>query len=113
MPLLVETVFNIFGHRMERIRTKTRVTFTGVGSIMNLRITLPKVGVVETVLTNLPVAPLDQQVAFHWFADRSVPRLLVWYAVGGWISQWRHPCAYLGRQGLRGATHAFAETTGP
>ena len=90
MPLLVETVFNVFGRRMERIRTKTRVTFTGVGSIMNLRITLPVVGVVQIVQTYLPVGPLDQQVAFHWFAERSVPRLLVWYAVGGWVSQWRH-----------------------
>ena len=90
MPLLVETVFNVFGRRMERSRTRTRVTFTGVGSIMNLRIKLPKVGVVEIVQTYLPIAPLDQQVAFHWFAERSVPRLLVWNAVGGWVSQWRN-----------------------
>ena len=36
------------------------------------------------------LAPLDQQVAFHWFAERSVPRLLVRCAVGGWVSQWRN-----------------------
>ena len=44
MPLLVETVFNVGGRRMERTRTKTRVMFTGVGSIMNLRIELPSGG---------------------------------------------------------------------
>jgi len=64
--------------------------FSGVGSIMNLRITLPTGGVVEIVQTYLPIGPLDQQVAFHWFAERSVPRLLVWGAVGGWVSQWRN-----------------------
>ena len=64
--------------------------FTGVGSIMNLRIELPVAGVVEIVQTYLPISPLDQQVAFHWFAERSVPRLLVWSAVGGWVSQWRN-----------------------
>ena len=90
MPLLVETVFNVWGRRLERSLTRTRVTFTGVGSIMNLRITLPMVGVVEIVQTYLPIGPLDQQVAFHWFAERSVPRLLVWNAVGGWVSQWRN-----------------------
>ena len=90
MPLLVETVFNVGGRRMESTRTKTRVMFTGVGSIMNLRIELPRVGVVEIVQTYLPIAPLDQQVVFHWFAERSVPRLLVRGAVGGWVSQWRN-----------------------
>ena len=100
MPLLVETVFNVFGRRLERIRTKTRVTFTGVGSIMNLRITLPVVGVVEIVQTYLPVGPLDQQVAFHWFAERSVPRALVWHAVGGWVSQWRQDVRIWERKGF-------------
>jgi len=64
--------------------------FAGAGSIMNLRITLPRVGVVEIVQTYLPIAPLEQQVAFHWFAERRVSRLLAWNAVGGWVSQWRN-----------------------
>ena len=88
MPVLLETVLRVFGHRIERTRAKTRVTYTGAGSILNLRITLPGVGDVEIVQTQLPVAPLEQQVDFHWFADRRVPRLLVWYAVGNWVSQW-------------------------
>ena len=90
IPLLVETVLKVFGRRIERTRARTRVTFTGPGSIVNLRITIPGAGNVEIVQTQLPVAPLEQQVDFRWFADRRVPRLLIWYAVGNWVSQWRN-----------------------
>ena len=90
MPVLIETVLKVFGRVIERTRARTRVTYTGAGSILNLRITIPGAGDVEIVQTQLPVAPLKQQVDFHWYADRKVPRLLVWYAVGSWISQWRN-----------------------
>ena len=90
IPLLVDTVLRILGRRIERTRSKTRVTFTGAGSIVNLRITIPGMGDIEIVQTQLPVAPLEQQVDFRWFAGRSVPRLVVWYAVGNWVSQWRN-----------------------
>ena len=39
--------------------------------------------------THLPVAPLEQQVNFHWLADKKIPRLLVSYVIGNWVSQWR------------------------
>jgi len=90
ITLLVETAIKAFGRRIEASRTATRVTFTGAGSIMNLRVTIPGVGDVEIVQTQLPVAPLEQQVVFRWFADRRVPRPVVWYAVGNWVSQWRN-----------------------
>ena len=35
--------------------------------------------------TSLHSQPGQRQL----FPERSVPRLLVWYAVGGWVSQWR------------------------
>ena len=90
IPLLVETVLRVFGRRFERTRSKTRVTFTSAGSIVNLRITIPGAGDIEIVQSQLPVAPLEQQVDFRWFADPRVPRLVVWYAVGNWVSQWRN-----------------------
>ncbi len=90
IALLVETVIRAFGRRIESSRASTRVTFTGAGSIVNMRITISGVGDVEIVQTQLPVGPLDQQVVFRWFADRRVPRLAVWYAVGHWVSQWRN-----------------------
>ncbi|MDE0261136.1 MAG: Rieske 2Fe-2S domain-containing protein [Bryobacterales bacterium] len=90
MPVLLETVLKVFGHRIERTRARTRVTYTGAGSILNIRITIPNSGDVEIIQTHLPTAPLEQQVDFCWFADRRVPRILVWYAIGNWISQWRN-----------------------
>jgi cholesterol 7-dehydrogenase len=36
------------------------------------------------------VAPLEQQVSFRWFAEPHIPRLMVSYVVGSWISQWRN-----------------------
>ena len=90
MPVHLESVLKVFDRRIECTRARTRVTYTGAGSILNLRISIPGAGDVEIIQTHLPTAPLEQQVDFHWFADRRVPRILVWYSVGSWISQWRN-----------------------
>ena len=39
--------------------------------------------------TRTLVEALKQRVTFRWFAARRVPRILVSYVVGNWISQWR------------------------
>ena len=39
--------------------------------------------------THTPLAPLAQRVRFRWYAERSIPRLLVSYVIGNWVSQWR------------------------
>ena len=44
MPVLIETVLKVLGRRIERTRSKTRVTYTGAGSILNLRISIPGAG---------------------------------------------------------------------
>jgi len=40
--------------------------------------------------SHLPEGPLRQLVRFSWFADPAMPKLLVWYVVGQWLSQWRN-----------------------
>ena len=89
MYFLNQAIVAFRGRRIERSRADARVTFTGPASVVNFRLTIPDLGGVEIVQTHLPVAPLTQQVDFHWFADRKVPRLVVRYIVGTWISQWR------------------------
>ncbi len=37
--------------------------------------------------THAPVEPLKQQVICRWFAARRIPRILVFYVKGNWISQ--------------------------
>lgn len=85
----VETVVRVLDRRLESSRAQTSVTFTGPGSILNFRMAIPGAGEVELVQTHLPMAPFEQQVDFRWFAERTVPRLVAWYAVGNWVSQWR------------------------
>lgn len=85
----VETVVKVLDRRLERSRAQAQVTFTGPGSILNFRLTIPSAGQIEIVQTQLPIAPFEQQVDFTWFTERKVPRLVAWYAVGNWVSQWR------------------------
>ena len=108
----VETVITAFGRRLDRSRSRTQVTFTGPGSILNFRLAVPDAGEIEIVQTQLPVAPLEQQVDFHWFADRSIPRPLVWYAVGNWVSQWRNDVRIWESKAFR-QTPALCRDDGP
>jgi cholesterol 7-dehydrogenase len=77
------------GKRVERGGAQGVARFTGPGSVVNFRFAIPDLGEIELVQTHLPVAPLEQQVDFHWFADPKVPRLVSSYVVGSWISQWK------------------------
>lgn len=89
LVIRLNTELKVFGRHFERAKGSAEVTFTGAGSIIIFRITIPDAGEVLIYMTHLPIAPLEQQVDFHWFAGRKVPRIVVWYIVGNWISQWR------------------------
>jgi cholesterol 7-dehydrogenase len=66
-----------------------RITLFGPGGMVWFRFTLPDLGQVLLFQTHLPTAPLRQRVQFRWYADRKIPRPLVWWVVGHWMSQWR------------------------
>lgn len=89
MHLLDEAVLNLFGRRIEQATVQARVSFWGPGGVIIFRLSLPEVGEIAMYQTLLPVGPLEQQVDFHWFADRHAPRLLVSGAIGGWVSSWQ------------------------
>ena len=78
----------IFGLPMEGAGATARISFFGPGGVVKFRFTIPGRGDIEMYQTHLPIGPLEQQVDFRWFADRRLPRWLVWYIVGNWISQW-------------------------
>jgi len=90
---LDDAVLWILGRRVERAGANARITFTGPGSVVNFRFMIPDVGEIEMIQTHLPIGPLEQQVDFHWFADRRIPRLLVSYVIGNWVSQWSRDIA--------------------
>lgn len=52
------------------------------------RFMLPELGDILMFQTHLPLAPALQHCEFRWFADPAIPRALVWYVVGNWVSQW-------------------------
>lgn len=88
-----DAVLRIFGRRVEAVGASALVTFFGPGSLVRFRFTIPHRGNIELYQTHLPVSPLEQQVNFRWFADRRLPRWLVWYFAGSWISQWAQDIA--------------------
>lgn len=90
LQVQIETVVSLRDRRLESTRTSALVTYTGAGGILNFRITVPGAGTVEIIQTQLPIGPFEQQVDFRWFAEPAMPRIVVWYVVGNWVSQWRN-----------------------
>ncbi len=84
-----EASLKVLGRSMPWSRTKVLVTFAGAGNIMNFRFEIPDLGEIALIQTHLPVAPLEQQVDFRWFASRRIPRPLAWYVVGNLVAQLR------------------------
>ena len=84
-----EATLEIGGRLYEKTRARARITFIGPGSIVKFDFLVPKIGEVTMFQTHTPVEALKQRVTFRWFAARRVPRILVSYVVGNWISQWR------------------------
>ncbi len=77
----------VFGKLIPRSSATARMSFIGPGGLGLLRITLPDVGEILILETHTPVAPLQVRVELRWFAEPRVPRVLVSYVVGNWVSQ--------------------------
>jgi cholesterol 7-dehydrogenase len=85
---LDRAVLHILGRKVERTKANAEITFIGPGGVVMFRFDIPDVGQIVMFQTHLPIGPLEQQVNFHWMAERKIPRLLVSYVVGNWVSQW-------------------------
>ena len=83
-------VLKVRGKYIERTRARAMITFLGPAGVVTFRFTIPGMGEILMFQTHLPRAPLEQEVDFHWFAEPKIPRLLVSYVVGNWVSQWRN-----------------------
>ena len=84
-----EATLEIAGRVYERTKSRALITFLGPGSIVKFDFHVPRIGEVTMFQTHTPVEALKQRVTFRWFAAQRVPRILVSYVVGNWISQWR------------------------
>jgi cholesterol 7-desaturase len=84
------STLKILGRLREGTRGDATATFVGPAGVVMFRVTIPKMGDILYFQTHLPVQPLEQHVSFHWFATATMPRWLVYYVVGNWVSQWRN-----------------------
>ena len=81
-------VLRVFGHNVESAEGRVRVTFYGPGSLVfRFRFTFPRRAEIAMYKAFLPISPLEQQVDYRWFSDRSLPRWFVWYVIANWASQ--------------------------
>ncbi|ETO14521.1 Rieske non-heme iron oxygenase family protein [Reticulomyxa filosa] len=63
------------------------ITFCDPAGIYFFRFNIPDIGNIVLFHTHLPSGNMKLRVRFHWYADRNMTRILVWYVVGLWISQ--------------------------
>ncbi|MCB9601599.1 MAG: Rieske 2Fe-2S domain-containing protein [Sandaracinus sp.] len=82
-----------FGKRLPSTSADAAICIAGPGGVVTFHFDVPRAGRIVLYQTHTPEAPLRQRVRFRWYADRAMPRALVWYVVGNWISQWREDIA--------------------
>ncbi len=82
----------VLGRDLPRTGAHAHATLVGPASLVMFEITMPELGSVRIAQTHTPVheadAPLALRVRFTWWAERRLPRALVWYIVGAWVTQW-------------------------
>lgn len=86
-------VIEAFGRRLPQTAADAAICIAGPGGVVTFHFDVPRAGRIVLYQTHTPEAPLRQRVRFRWYADRAMPRALVWYVVGNWISQWREDIA--------------------
>ncbi len=84
-----DVLLSVAGRKIAKTAGRAIVALHGPGSIAEFRISIPELGEVVMYHLHTPVEPLTQRVRFEWFASKKMPRLLVHYIVGSWMSQWQ------------------------
>lgn len=78
-----------FGKPVPRSAAKATITFFGPGGAIWFRFSIPELGNITLFQTHTPVEPLRQQIYFRWYAEPKIPRPVVSYVVGSWVSNWK------------------------
>jgi cholesterol 7-dehydrogenase len=80
---------NFMGNEIPRSDAFAKITFIGPASIVMFTFNT-EIGNICLFQSHSPLKAMRQKVRFRWFADKDMPRLLVWYVVGSWITQWKN-----------------------
>jgi phenylpropionate dioxygenase-like ring-hydroxylating dioxygenase large terminal subunit len=75
----------IWGHNIPGTQATANITFVGPGGLVHFRFRTPK-GDIMLFKMFTPESPMLQRIEDLWFADRAIPRWLVSYIVGNFIS---------------------------
>lgn len=65
------------------------ITFVGPAGVVFFTFETP-IGSIVLFQLHTPLEPLRLETTFRWYADSTMPRLLVFYVVGMWLAQWRN-----------------------
>lgn len=79
----------LFDRVIPRSDASATITLFGPGGLVWFRFNIPEFGDLVLFQTHTPLEPMRQEVRFRWYANPKIPRALVAYVVGSWISNWR------------------------
>lgn len=74
------------GIPIPRSGAKASISISGPAGVAAFKF-MTEIGNIIMFEMHTPVEPLKLNVRFRWYADKSIPRFLVWYVIGNWISQ--------------------------
>jgi cholesterol 7-dehydrogenase len=80
---------SIFNKKFPSTTVKATIQFYGPGSIALFRFD-GEFGTIYLFHTHTPDSYTSLDVEFIVYAQTKIPRLLVWYIVGNWITQWQN-----------------------
>lgn len=83
----------LLGREVKGADAKAAICIAGPGGIVSFHFDVPRMGKIVLFQTHTPEAPLEQRVRFRWYAEPGIPRVLVEYVVGSWVTQWRQDVA--------------------
>jgi cholesterol 7-desaturase len=77
------------GMHLPSTKASAVITLVGPGSLVYFTFDTP-IGKIILFQTHTPLESLRLKVTLRWFADATMPRMLVWYIVGNWIAQFQN-----------------------
>jgi len=82
----------ILGKDIPHTTALAEITYVGPSSLMIFQFNT-EAGKIVLFQTHLPTDPLNCDTEFVWYCEKKVWRMMAWYVVGNWISQWRNDVA--------------------
>ncbi len=80
-------VLSLFGRPMPFTKAEARLTYHGPAGLTQFDFEVSNGACATLFQTSTPIEPMKQHIQFRWYADRTMPRLLVLWLIGTYASQ--------------------------